>query len=40
MASAMSANSTGSASNWYLSKYSVDTRPDRRVNVPVRWATS
>src|SRR6478672_4779202 len=46
-ARAMSANSTGSASKRYLSKYSVAIWPERSVKVPVsraieltRWASS
>src|SRR3954447_5785479 len=37
-AAAMSASSTGSASNRYLSKYSVALWPERSVNVPVSRA--
>jgi len=36
----MSARSTGSDSKRYLSKYSLDTRPERNVKVPLRWAIS
>ena len=40
MAVTSSRRSPGSASNRYLSKYSLLVTPDRSRNVPVMWATS